>query len=39
LLRRRDITALIEELARELEAHGTRAEVFLVGGAAITKLG
>jgi hypothetical protein len=36
LLDRTEIIKLFEELGRELESRGTRAEVFLVGGAAIS---
>jgi hypothetical protein len=35
LLDREEILRLFEDLSEELEARGTRAEVFLVGGAAI----
>lgn len=34
-LGREDIRALLDELSQELAARGTRAELFLVGGAAL----
>ena len=34
-LGREDIRALLDDLSRELAAHGARAELFLVGGAAL----